>query len=257
MRNPPSPPPPRGPIRYRRLFAFMLLSLLGGCGNNGDFGELYPSLARDGMHNWVARDATAGQWAWPSNFDLTDDERQLRDLAYPLIEPSYNRQQWYSAFGEYGVIGGDHRAIFDRTAYANRLLSSDYRSPAARYAQLSDDIRNDITRLPQFFETASRVLDMDQKRSRSLGFVSTLSSSERHNAERRIRENGSIVSLVQAKLAQRLSSYRFALERLAIKTPSPQAADVERTLNRLQDQIARYRRPVPTWVREQNLATVR
>ena len=109
---------------------------------------------RDDIHDWVARDAIAGQPTWPSRFDLTDDERQLRDLAYPLIEPSYNRQQWYSVFGEYGIIGADHRATFDRTAYANRLLSSQFRSSSARYAQLSDDIRNDITRLPQFFETA-------------------------------------------------------------------------------------------------------
>jgi hypothetical protein len=155
------------------------------------------------------------------------------------------------------VTGADHRTIFDRTAYARRLMASGHRSPAALYAQLSDDIRNDITRLPQFFETASRVLDIDRKRLKSLSFVSTVSSAERRNAERRIRENASIISLVRAKLIQRVSSYRFALERLAINTPSPQAADVERTLNQLQDQIARYRHPASTWVREQNLVTIR
>ena len=36
-------------------------------------------------------------------FPLTDEERQLRDLAYPLIEPPYDRQRWYSVLGEYGV----------------------------------------------------------------------------------------------------------------------------------------------------------
>ena len=136
-------------------------------------------------------------------------------------------------------------------------MSSRYRSPSARYSQLSDDIQNDTTRLPQFFETASRVLDIDQKRQKSLAFISTLSPPERRNAERRMIENASIVSLVRAKLTQRVSSYRFALERLVIMTPSPQAADVERALNQLQAQIARYRRPAPTWVREQNLVTVR
>ena len=255
MRNP-IPLPTREAVWRRRIFAFALLSLLGGCGN-GDFGELQPTLARDDIHDWVARDAIAGQPTWPSSFDLTDDERQLRDLAYPLIEPSYNRQQWYSVFGEYGIIGADHRVTFDRTAYANRLLSSQFRSPSARYAQLNDDIRNDITRLPQFFETASRVLDIDLKRRKSLAFVSELSPTERRNAERRMRENASIVSLVRTNLAQRVSSYRFALERLVIKTPSSQAADVEHTLGQLQAQIARYGRPAPTWAREQNLVTVR
>jgi hypothetical protein len=239
-----------------RVIAFAVMSLLGGCGN-GDFGELQPALVRDDIHDWVALDASAGRPTWPSSFELIDDERQLRDLAYPLIEPSYNRQQWYSVYSEYGLIGGDHRTVFDRTAYASYLLASRYRSPSARYAQLNDDIRNDITRLPKFFETASRVLDLDQKRWKSLAFVSALSPAERRNAERRIRENASIISLVHAKLAQRASSYRFALERLVIMTPSPQAADVERDLNQLQAQIARYRRAAPTWVREQNLVTAR
>ena len=255
MRNPPSPLT-REPVWRRRVFAFAVLSLLGGCGN-GDFAEVLPTLVRDDIHDWVALDATAGQPTWPSRFGLTDDERQLRDLAYPLIEPPYNRQQWYSVFGEYGVIGGDRRTIFDRSAYANHLLTSRFRSPSARYAQLSDDIHNDITRLPQFFETASRVLDIDRKRRKSLAFVSTLSPAERRDAERRIGENVSIVALVYAKLAQRVSSYRFALERLVIATPSPRAANVEHALNQLHGQIARYARPAPTWVREQNLVTAR
>jgi hypothetical protein len=255
MRNPLSPQA-QVPVWRWRVFAFAVLSLLGACGN-GDFGEVQPTLVRDDIHDWVALDAIAGRPTWPSVFNLTDDERELRDLAYPLIDPPYNRQQWYSIYGEYGVIGADHRAIFDRTAYASRLLASRFRSPSARYAQLSDDIRNDITRLPQFFETASRVLDIDEKRRKSLAFVSTLSRAEQRNAERRMIENASIVSLVRAKLEQRVSSYRFALERLVIITPSPQAADVERTLNQLQAEITRYRRPAPTWAREQNLATVR
>jgi hypothetical protein len=42
-----------------------------------------------------------------------------------------------------------------------------------------------------------------------------------------------------------------------IATPSTQAVDVERAVNNLQALIARYRGPAPTWMREQNLATVR
>ena len=70
-------------------------------------------------------------------------------------------------------------------------------------------------------------------------------------------ENASIVALVRETLAQRVSAYRFALERLVITTPSAQAVEVERAINHLQAQIARYRRPAPTWVREQSLAASR
>ena len=280
MRNLPSPLT-QALIWRRRVMAFAALSLLAGCGTpNGDFGEVRPTLVRDGMHDWVGPYATGSV---PSKFELTDDERALRDLAYPLVDPPYDRQQWYSVAGEYGLYRPARGPAFDRTAYAKWLLSGDgpsplarysaklegarhdvttflsphERSPSVRYARLMDDVRNDMTQLPQFFETAGRVLDIDQKRRKSLTFVSALSPAERNNAELRMRENASIVALVREKLAQRASSYRFALERLVITTPSGQAVDVERAINEMQALIARYRHPAPTWVREQNLATVR
>jgi len=254
----PTPPPTRAPDWRRYVFVVAFLTLLAGCGTtNGDFGEVRPTLVRDDIHDWLSLDATAGQPGFPSSFQVTDDERQLRDLAYPLIEAPYNRQQWYSVAGEYGAIGSDHRAEFDRSAYAGRLLSSRFRSASARYAQLTDDIRNDVTRLPQFFETAARVLDIDRKRRKSLSYVSA-HPVERDHALRRIRENESLVSLVRTKLTQRVSAYRFALERLVVMTPYPQAAEVERSINQLQSQIAYYRtHPAPTWVREQSLAAAR
>lgn len=239
---------PRGLNRRPRILAFALLVALGGCTANGDFGEVRPELVRDDIHDWVGRDAIAVPPAAQSHFDLTDDERQLRDLSYPLIEPPYERQKPYSVLGEYGFTGADRGGPFDRTRYAAILLSDRYRSPAARYEQLNDDIRNDIERLPQFVETAVRVIDIDRKRRLSLGYVSSLSAQERADAHRRIRENALIVSLVQGKLMQRISAYRFALERLVIATPSPQAVEVERALNRLQAMVTQYRGG-PPWRR--------
>lgn len=246
------------PIRLRRhsmrlAFALAALILLAGCNTNGDFGEARPSLVRDDIHHWVGPAATAGLPRGSSNFELTDDERQLRDLAYPLIEPPYDRQRWYSVAGEYGMLRG--RGTFDRQAYALHLSSGDVRSPSARYERLTDDIRNDTTRLPQFFETAGRVLDIDGKRRKSLAYIPTLSEGERLNAARRIEENARIVGLVRASLNQRASAYRFALERLVVSTPSSQAVEAEHALNQLKAQIARYRTHLPpSWHREPSLA---
>jgi hypothetical protein len=244
---PARPQSPRGRRFLRHsLFAAGLLSLLSGCGTpNGDFGEVRPLLSSDTTHDWLGPAATARAGVAPSLFELTDDERQLRDLAFPLIEPPYDRQRWDSVLREYGAVGDYRRGAFDRTAYAARLLSERYRSPASRYAQLTDDIRNDITRMPQFFETASRVVDVDNKRRKSLAFISELSPYERANAMRRIRENALVIAWVRDSLTQRATSYRFALERLVIMTPSGEAAQVELTLNQLQAANDRYRDGLP------------
>jgi hypothetical protein len=245
---PAGPQPPFGRhLCARALIALAALSLLAACGTpNTDFGRVRPTLVNDNIHDWVGPAAVArsGHGA-PSNFELTDDERQLRDLAFPLIEPPYDRQKWDNVLYEYGLVGKYQSAPFDRTAYAGKLLRADYRSPASRYAQLTDDIRNDITRAPAFFEAASRVIDLDEKRGKSLSFVSELSRYERANALRRNRENRLILAWVRDTLAQRASSYRFALERLAIMTLLPEAAQVEHTLNQLRAVEDRYQNGLP------------
>jgi hypothetical protein len=169
-----------------------------------------------------------------------------------LIEPPYDRQQWYSVAGEYGLYRSNSA---DYRRYFERLQSTRHRSPSSRYSQLMDDVRNDITRLSQFFETAGRVIDIDQKREKSLAYVSGLGKKERVNALRRIRENAHVVAIVRQSLDDRIASYRFALERLVITVPSPQAVEAERSITLLQTHIARYQQPAPTWVREPSLAS--
>ncbi len=239
-------------MRRSRIFAIAAFALLAGCTANRDFGEVRPMLVRDDIHDWLGPAAAAPQAA--SSFELTDEERQMRDLAFPLIEPPYERQQPYAVALEYGAAG---TAGMTRTSYANYLLGERDRSPAARYAQITDDIRNDITRLPAFFEAASRVLDIDQKRKKSLAYVRDLSAGERDQVLRRLHENASLVALVRARLAQRVAAYRFALERLVITTPSPQAVQVEQSLNQMQAMIVRYRSPALPWARETSLVNPR
>ena len=250
----PSPVLTRIPVWCRRICALAVLTFLAGCAN-ADFGEVNSVLVTDDIHKWVGPYAIGGKQKWLPGFELTDDERELRDLAYPLIEPPYDRQQWYSVAGEYGLYKPDRRVPYDHTAYANRLYQTWARSPSARYSHLTDDIRNDTTRLPAFFETAARVLDTDQKRRKSMAYIRELSPLERKTALRRMQENSHIVSLVRQSLEERASSYRFALERLVIMTPSKQAVEAEQELNQLHAGIARYRTPyAPTWTREPSLA---
>ena len=99
-------------------------------------------------------------------------------------------------------------------------------------------MRDDITRFEPFFATATRVIDLDRKRNASLAHVSELSPRERADAVARMEENTLIVHWVQQCLERRISSYRWALERLVIQAPDDMAADADRLIGELAAQTA-------------------
>jgi hypothetical protein len=211
--------------------------LLAGCALNGDFGRARPELVNDHMHDWVGRDAVGSIGERPSQFPLTDDERQLRDLGFALIQPAYDRNRWYSVLQDYGLDQGRYAPPFDRSAYWVKLDAAYRRSETSSYAQIATDARNDVLRLDPFFATAARVSDMDNRRAQSLIYVAGstgLSQAEAANARRRNDENAAVVAWVCHSLEERAASYRFALDRLVIRMPSQDAAEAERSINLLQ-----------------------
>jgi hypothetical protein len=234
--------------------AALFAVVLGGCSTQGDFGEVRPMLVSDGIHDWMSPTAT-GKPA--SQFELTDDERLLRDLGYPLIEPPYDRKQWYSVLNEYGHNAAAYRVGMTPVQYANSILSPRYRSPAGRYGKLIEDVRNDITRMPPFFDVAGRVLSIDVKRQQAMAYVPSLTPGERANALRRIRENAAIVRWTQTSLVQRCAAYRFTLGRLVIATPSPQAAEADRLIGQCEVEVGRYRIGPPPVSKTERVAAVR
>ena len=212
---------------------------LGGC-SGGDFGRSRDSVRNDDMHRWLGAEATGSVGLRSSQFQLTDNERQLRDFAFPLIEPPHSRPAWKSVFGNYKPLPSPWRqeVIFDRTAYGRLLIDEPHRSHSSRYAVLMEDVRNDITRFEPFFASAARVIELDRKRNASMKLVSELSPRERDDAVARMQENVLIVQWVQQCLERRISSYRWALERLVIQAPDGIAADADRLIGELAAQTA-------------------
>lgn len=226
------------PILSAVLLALLAASL-GAC-SGGDFGRTRADMRSDDMHRWLGEEVTSSVGLKPSQFQLTDEERQLRDLAYPMIEPPLSRPAWKSVFGDYKAIPSPWRQtiVFDRTMYGRTLIDEPHRSHSSRYAQLIEDVRNDITRFEPFFASAIRVIDLDRKRNASMARVSALSPRERDDAVARMQENSLIVQWVQQCLEQRISSYRWALERLVIQAPDGMAADADRLIGELAAQTA-------------------
>ncbi len=203
-----------------------------GCINT-DFGRVRPTLRSDDMHSWMGPAVTQHYGDPASLFRLTDEEKMLRDLAFPLIAPPYELNRWYSVLIEYGITGAflPKWWVYDPTAYAQVMFAEPTRSTETYYNRLIDDIRNDIVRIPPFATTARIVTDMDQKRDKAVRHITNLSPGERGNAAARIVENALIVRWVHQSLMERTYAYRYALERLVISSPSRLAAEAERQLN--------------------------
>ena len=233
-------PETRFPIRYFTPVLLLLAGSMVGACSGGDFGRTREDFRNDDMHRWIGLEATSSVALHPSRFQLTDEERQLRDVAYPLIEPPHSRPAWKSVFGDYQPLPSPWRQgpAFDRTAYGRALIDEPHRSHSSRYAQLIEDVRNDITRFEMFYASAVKVLDLDRRRNASLSRISELSPRERADAVARMQENSLIVQWVQQCLERRVSSYRWAVERLVLQAPDAMAAEADRLIGELAAQTA-------------------
>ena len=240
---PETPFPIRTRTQVRAASPLLMLLLIcvtaAGC-SGGDFGRTRQDFRNDDMHRWIGGEATPSVALRASQFQLTDNERLLRDLAYPLIEPPHSRPAWKTVFGDYKPLPSPWRqeVVFDRTAYGRTLIDEPHRSHSSRYAQLMEDVRDDITRFEPFFAAAARVIELDRKRDASLAHISELSPRERADAVARMQENSLIVQWVQQCLERRISSYRWGLERLVLQAPDPMAADADRLIGELAAQTA-------------------
>lgn len=220
--------------------------LLGGCAS-GDFGRARDSALSPDMHAWVGAEANASIGLPPSDFQLTDSERELRDRAYVFIEPPRSRPDWKGVFGDYKPIPAPWRVppFFDRTAYGRRLIDGPHLSQASRYARMIEDVRDDLGRLNPYFAVVRRVADLDQKRRASMQFIPDLSPRERADALARMKENAVIVQWVDVCLQQRIASYRWALERLVVHEPDAMAAEVDRLIGELSAEASITLRATP------------
>jgi len=222
--------------------AAIILTLLAlpACSSIGDLGRLQQPLVADNIHGWVGQEAAVRAGAPISLNNLTDDERTLRDLAFPLIEPPYDRIRWDAVVYEYGIKRKLQHDLWrpDPTAYYRHLLAANYRSTAGRYNKLIDDIRDDAVRVGPFFDLAHRVIELDRKRAASVEYLTDLAPADRTGALARIGENTLTIAWVQESLAQRCAGYHFALDHLAISEPENVASQADIALAQLQQVVA-------------------
>jgi hypothetical protein len=227
-------------MRPAAACAVLACLVLPGCTSLWDLGKLNPVPVNDGIHDWVGQEAALRGGAPISAYNLTEEEHTLRDLAFPLIEPPYDRQRWDAVVYEWGDKRSFQRALwnYDPTAYYRHLQNELDRSSAARYNQIIDDIRDDLVRIDPFFVIARQVADLDRRRAATMAQLADISPAERFNAEARIAENSLTIAWVHQSLNQRCAGYRFAIEHLAVAEPEIAAGEADRLLTELSQQIA-------------------
>src|SRR6516162_183464 len=102
--------------------AVLALLALPGCSSLGDLGYVQQPAVADNIHAWVGQEAAARAGAPISLANLTEDERTLRDLVFPLIQPVYTRGRWDQVVYDYGRKREFQRSLWvvDPTLYLHQ-----------------------------------------------------------------------------------------------------------------------------------------
>ncbi len=185
-----------------------------------------------------------------SYFNLTDEEKLLRQQSRRLIAPPHARD-WIHAIASrvqrYRVTAPlDHR--LSTNAYYAYLRSDRFRSTAGRYGRLSADMAADAALIPPFFARASQVTAADTIRIEAVATFGPVGderyalqsplvrpmTSVQTAANARVYENKELIDWVDRAVAFRIESYRNAIERLAIEEPDERVGLADGELQRLE-----------------------
>ena len=206
----------------------------------GDFGRPRPSPLFDSAPPLIEAEPAGQGGGAVSRFDLTDDEKQLRDLSWSLVHPLHGRDWMTSYSGELqrARLPATANARLDPKTFYMLLRGTPFRSSGARYARISGNAETDARLLRPFRSAACRVLTADRERRRVARSLSDLSRQEIAGMEARIRENRTIVEWVLSALRFRISAYRYALDRLQVETPTATGVfDVNQAIDILEWQV--------------------
>lgn len=185
-----------------------------------------------------------------SHFNLTDDEKLLRQQAQHLIAPPHARDWFHQIAAK--VQRYRMSAPIDQhlspDAYYAYLRSDRFRSTAGRYNRLSADMAADAALLHPFFSRAAHVTASDVMRLRAVGVydgrdpnppvyqrpIIRQNRSLAAEAEARVYENKEIINWAERAVAFRIESYRRAISRLVIEEPTGRAGLADGELQRLE-----------------------
>ncbi len=181
-----------------------------------------------------------------SDFNGTDEEKEMRDRAWYLIRPPH-AQDWMSGelkslrFVALHVLTETQRTrltpvidtAFEPKHYYSALQTAKYASHHVRYDRVIRDIEQDREAFRGFVPSAERVIAMDHERMAALDRLADMRPKDLKDVYARVDENRRFIGWVWRAMQFRLRAYAFAIKRLEIETPSPKVKDANFALKAL------------------------
>jgi hypothetical protein len=218
--------------------AALALLLPFGCAPTGDFGRRGPTLLHDTVLPRVGAYAARLRGEAVSSLPLTDDEIEMRHLAYAIVAPAPFASYLDRASAEARLARLAPIAPMQAGPrhYYEALRDAPFRSSEARFGAVASHVQADNDRLTPFFSVAKRVTLADDGRLAALRYA-PLDRVERLDVEARIIENRELAAWVRATLKDRAKAYRYAIDRLAVDTPSTSVHAARVTLSSFEGRL--------------------
>jgi hypothetical protein len=235
--------------RTYRTAVLLAAALAAACGRPvGDFGRAEPSYLHDTLMPRVGENRAWWRDEPHSSLPHTTDETELNDRAWNFVRAPHVADWWLDSLIEgertrilpmlkgtgsmtpeladtyYWWVLPVFDAAYDTTRYHRYLLKEGFSSESGRWHRVAADITADTALVPPFCAVAARVRQADVDRYAALKRGYEVGTPFDDDVMARIYENEEAIAWVWRAISYRLSSYRFAIDRLEIEAPSPEAA---------------------------------
>lgn len=229
----------------RGALAATVLVLLAACTTRptGDFGRAQPGVLHDEILPAIGQTAAAYRGEPVSDFNLTDQEREMHDRVWRFLVAPHAHDWFYDSAVEIQRtrLGANLDTQFVVDRYYAYLRGTDFQSSRVRYSRVANDVEIDIATIPGTFAAICRVLEVDRQRAIAVANVTLAAPDAAAEVEARRWENQQKIAWFTRALAYRYASYSTALERLLVETPHEEARIVDAQLARMEPYVTRAR----------------
>ncbi len=218
----------------------VLAASLGACARpTGDFGRAAPSVMHDQIMPAVGASQARARGEPVSNFNQTDQEREMHDRVWRFLIAPHARDWFYDTAVELQRtrLTGATDISFNPDRYYNHLRSSAFASSRIRYRAVGNDIDMDLATIPATFIAICNVIEVDRQRGIAVSNVGTPENAQQ--AAARKWENDQKIAWFTRALDYRYQAYSMALDRLLVETPHEEARIVDEKLAALSHYVRR------------------